>query len=1855
MQTTKSIVVVANPIDLTDKTSFYNPKEQNNQLIIQKAENYKDLSNVTKSANSVPIVLFEKKKRQRSVLNDLESEEISDGGMREKLMKTKIVQVNNFLKTDKRKAESLQTKTDQDKTLFLKTSISKDKSNQEKLGITAGGMLKNKSSTPTAVKVNPNKYSNEAKQPIKPKSKVQNFSEEKTNIGNNIQTYKNKKVQENLNKSSTLKKSSTPKSSQSNEQRPLKTTPKVINKISNEPAKNNFINKNHLSTNSNQGTSKLADSNSKLNSHAKTKSKGSEKITEKNQNVDSLDNNENNEQEALSNEVLLEILRERAKLQTEKNFQKQLEKMNEEFKNKNLYKIKVLQETNKLEKLLERQADMDMNQIEEGQIKEDNDENENPQTGGENTEDRFDQLNNESAQQNEDFDERPLDLGSDNVKEDTLVINNQQSNSRVEGSGEFEKHNRSLSDSKELRKIKISTDPNEYMKKINYIRKVMKQQGLITSKSSSNHRRHDSSNQQNEYINENLDSTRRQDEGLEPADNQVNSSQNNDGIVHVDSRVDHVHDAEGNYLCSKKNYRPSEELQKHILIKRKKEKEQKIKEAEEELSKNFNRFVKLYTFNENQRNLVAKSLQNSDNASKNSKMTNKSKSMGKKMERNEYYVGRRNMDDSSILDIEEYQMAMYEMKKIFSSSSSQRLASKNSNNHNEEANNTNSVPMSGNNDYSEYATSGVRIDESHKNHGNEEFANTNSKETYGVFYEDGTKTNLAENTTSTLNPKLSSTMGKTNFISESSKINENKHYATQASVPPPEENKFKNKPAKPKIQKPVLPHSQKGSQTGSDLPQSQLSSKESRIPKSQLSEDENRVNSDLNADQIPVARTKEQIIELIKTQNIKKNEIKSLTSTDRSPDQGNLLSSPEFHQEHNENEEDYQDQDDAEEQIEDGYHNEHTNETNSQRLVDIVDNPKDLVKSSESRISGNIIINDEREPESERNSAKKEIDHKVTEIINQSMDRKERERNNMSLSNNSIVNVSNNRSHNKYNYSEENIKPADKSKEGNYIGLHRELSQPNEYNRSDIMDNYDSQIQNKEHEQDNTPDKHNLTDDNKGYDDYNNYNEEEEEEQEDNEIDLNNLDNDTAATILQYYMKNIYMKSIYNKQGELKESSEFYNNKSGSNRQDYGYDREEDYDNDRNSRNDRSISQNNTNNNHSQDYYPASHSERNGYQNPEKSKSNVEDDIQVDDIEDNYEKELDKTEPIAVKDKSNSQIEKEEITDRQDEDEIQNNYDQQVEDEEKTNKSENNITGDNQGNRENPNSLDVDEVIEDHNDHENSYKYDNNDDKESNNHTEKEEIHELEISQDEDNYKKESEREERSLLQSNSDTVRKELYQANEDNEAINDAANPKDESIEKEDKITPIVSEEKRNEIEVNPIAEDNIQDENKSISQRSKKEDLQSEKINKTNSFDKIDDFDNFDFLGNNKSKSEAKSPEETNNLISQERVSSKQEKEESRKDDSAGFIDVSDIDKTGREKSRNEKDSEHNKPDNQLSAEKSVQSQKKDTYKDDDFDKSEDFGMHLKEDENNDKSIRLDIRDPEPEDEKYEQEKDRFNNQPKDDAEDEHKADEIDDYDFYKSDIKDNNEEDDQNNYSEGNFERLLDSRKTVDEDEVKEINEPSYNDFNYYEDDLRNSKESKKSKASNNKENTISQEIAKEEESLNKDESVEKDKDKSVNEQVATNDEDKIEIKIDEGGVEENIDNQNIDELEEDKSKPVVADSQRIEGELNPKEIELTAEDEELADKITEEILQKLLDDEIFKPETILPKKSFKRDVSISVNQSMYSSYSMFNLSMISVSSMKTIQEEKKEISNKLYETKVAPELVNIISKEIDSGK
>lgn len=142
--------------------------------------------------------------------------------------------------------------------------------------------------------------------------------------------------------------------------------------------------------------------------------------------------------------------------------------------------------------------------------------------------------------------------------------------------------------------------------------------------------------------------------------NNLESSRQNEQEESVEKQ-ENQEDSEYKY-AKKKNTRPKEEIRHHIEFKRLKEKEDQRAENERKEAENMEKFVKLYKFEENQRNFLSQLA--SKNSHKNSKIS-KSSSKISKYEKNEYYVGRKNLDESSFIDVEEYQLAMYEMRKIF--------------------------------------------------------------------------------------------------------------------------------------------------------------------------------------------------------------------------------------------------------------------------------------------------------------------------------------------------------------------------------------------------------------------------------------------------------------------------------------------------------------------------------------------------------------------------------------------------------------------------------------------------------------------------------------------------------------------------------------------------------------------------------------------------------------------------------------------------------------------------------------------------------------------------------------------------------------------------------------------------------------------------------------------------------------------------------------------------------------------------------------------------------------------------------------------------------------------------------------
>lgn len=96
--------------------------------------------------------------------------------------------------------------------------------------------------------------------------------------------------------------------------------------------------------------------------------------------------------------------------------------------------------------------------------------------------------------------------------------------------------------------------------------------------------------------------------------------------------------------------------------------------------------------------------------------------------------------------------------------------------------------------------------------------------------------------------------------------------------------------------------------------------------------------------------------------------------------------------------------------------------------------------------------------------------------------------------------------------------------------------------------------------------------------------------------------------------------------------------------------------------------------------------------------------------------------------------------------------------------------------------------------------------------------------------------------------------------------------------------------------------------------------------------------------------------------------------------------------------------------------------------------------------------------------------------------------------------------------------------------------------------------------------------------------------------------------------------------------------------------------DLIDEITDELVAEIFENEIISNENIFPKRQFKLDLNHNFNDSYkyFDVNTSFNSNNTKIS-VRTLADEKKEISNKLYNEKIAPKLIEKIDENIKSSK
>lgn len=609
-----TIEVVANK-ELSSAGAVLKPyKLQQECFKIEVAQNTKDLNESSSSANTRPETIYKKTVlKKKSSIEKMETEEIGDGGLNQKISK---ISHNNFLihpKSSKNKSESADAKKD----LKLLTLKPKD----TKVMIKANSETSKASSSLDITKI---KKNNVAPTSAKNVEKPQIFKQ-KLSIENN---------QTNLN---VTKKVSTP-SSNFNEERPLKIPTPKTNKMPVSSQEKQISGESEVAKAQNTSQN-LAQPSSKQN---KSKSVGhnSQHTTSSNKNKSDYE---------LNNTMLLK----------EEQFKKNLI-THTQIKDKE-YKETLMKNYNEFEKKIRKKQDIveshfqgkseDNNQI--------NEENEAPPTSNNQAEESFEidgETLNPSVHENENQDDHSQNKSS---------LNQQQTDISTLLKRELSNEN--------LRKSK--SNPNEFMKKINKLRKQLKKSEHEDSRSNSRRSKQQSEPEQEESKVNINDQEIEDSLGKEEGSATEKYEGQDPEIVQVDYKTQHVYDQEGNFLySSKKNLRTKDEIQNYMKVKRLKEKiikEKKLRDEGIEKQKKF----EYYNMFDNK--VRSQSLQSSKNNSKNNSKinTNKSKSTDRKYEKNEYYRGcKSNLNDSSIIDAEDYYISIYELKNILTNNNGHSLS-----------------------------------------------------------------------------------------------------------------------------------------------------------------------------------------------------------------------------------------------------------------------------------------------------------------------------------------------------------------------------------------------------------------------------------------------------------------------------------------------------------------------------------------------------------------------------------------------------------------------------------------------------------------------------------------------------------------------------------------------------------------------------------------------------------------------------------------------------------------------------------------------------------------------------------------------------------------------------------------------------------------------------------------------------------------------------------------------------------------------------------------------------------------------------------------------------------------------------
>lgn len=1097
--------------------------KEENKLI--RTSNFKDLSNIPKPVNAVPEMLYENKKRARSSLPDINSEEISDGNIADKSKYGRVLFHKNQIPKKQVKSSSKQperlSEADEKR---LKAKERRQKLEEEKNSV----KYKSKETLPQEERLEKLKeYSKSIKESntanLRKKQKNQkeigdtydsNFNDNVISGGYNTQLNNNAHAStaahelkntcpefetnlqnidvidhseqyqgKNPGSSKEQKNRLSLKSNHSNSERFDGQVKKNSKDSENEdrPKKNDFLeNKkvkynNYLSGNSadteNYGTN-LGDKHNYQTSGTFIK-QTSQTISDPNIKSEIAKKLTSSKSELM--EFLIKNF-EKAKI---KQVQKEVETKSKQLNEKNLRKLKYLNEHNKLEALFNEEdanmeekpdesidpMDLESNQAKEICNDEDNETDKNPEN-----ENSYEKIEKASL----------LD-DPEQYKDEDQDINDENNNSNDKNISENENYNMSENQGKIQESKKPKVDQFGFLRMIQEERKLIAMEDEKDSQHEDRERaRAENTNLQDlEDENNITDSFRRA-----PKSKSLTSKNSNyNNIQMADDRTAQVFDQDGNYLFSyKTNRRSKPELHKYMLEKREKERQQKIRIDEEQKKEFLNKFVQVIKIEEKQRAIseqIARRKQNNQNS--NSRVSNQNSSKRRKV-RNDYYIGKK--DDSSIIDQDEYKLAMYELRMIFNSGDNISAISKNR--------------ASSNNPNDDHVDTNENLSIPGKNSKTSNYMNNNKKTSDGQYRD-----------------FFNSTGPKKDSKESNSQNNRTRSYASNLR---PDSNKSGKSASSNTNKYPIRPAKQIPGKSGLEN-----TAKFENIDRAIESKD----------DFVNFLNEKKQ--KSLRSLGNSYNELGSVKSTpevnnpqqERSGSQG-------FNQNKNFESSNISNLDKKMLDIKNKVDSALTKVqkyTESNKEKSPVGEVGDVKKSGESQES-NIIIYRQSESPQATNREKIETQKKIEEILNKSKSREQSDNQNISKRNNSIVKEESSETRKRHELNsmdqiEDDSKPRKPSTD---MVIDNKESEEN-FEKLNI--NYDKAKSDKSKKKDLVlsslnSDEPQEVDSQKDDDEY-------------HYIDINNLDQDSAAIILQNFMKSVYLKKMQMYYNEIEAQEELPN------------------------------------------------------------------------------------------------------------------------------------------------------------------------------------------------------------------------------------------------------------------------------------------------------------------------------------------------------------------------------------------------------------------------------------------------------------------------------------------------------------------------------------------------------------------------------------------------------------------------------------------------------------------------------------------------------------------------------------------